>query len=81
MNAEVPAQSVDEMLVENMLLIGAIHECRQNGHDEQGSQYQLRLHKNLLSISQAIEKNKTDRMAKQQAAAAAAAQKAAETNK
>jgi hypothetical protein len=64
--AELPALAVEELLHENMLLISAIHECRVNGHDEQGSQYALRLHKNLMTVSAHMERQKTDRLRQQQ---------------
>ncbi len=60
--AELPPLAIEELLHENMLLISAIHECRVNGHDEQGSQYVLRLHKNLMTVSAHIERQKTERL-------------------
>ncbi len=60
--SELPPLAVEELLHENMLLISAIHECRVNGHDEQGSQYALRLHKNLMTVSAYIERQKTERL-------------------
>ncbi len=64
--SELPPLSLEELLHENMLLISAIHECRVNGHDEQGAQYALRLHKNLMSVSSIIERNKTERLKQHQ---------------
>ena len=57
--SHLPTLPLDQLLTENMLLISAIHECRAAGHDEQGSQYALRLHKNLMTISQKVEHQKT----------------------
>lgn len=51
--------SLEQLLHENMLLISAIHECRTVGMQEQAAQYQLRLHRNLLTISQRAEHKRT----------------------
>ena len=59
--------TLDQLLQENMLLISAIHECRAAGHDEQGAQYSLRLHRNLTTVARLIEASKTARLRAQAA--------------
>ena len=65
-DSQLPPTTLDQLLTENMLLISAIHECRAAGHDEQGSQYSLRLHKNLMTVSQQVERSKTLSLKKKQ---------------
>lgn len=51
--------SLEALLHENMLLISCVHECRANGMHEQAAQYQQRLHRNLLAVSQHMEAART----------------------